>query len=553
MRDRVEPTDRHEPTAPMGVGQALLVVGAFIASYVALDWVSYIAPIAPFGITPWNPPPALSIALLLFFGVRFWPALFLATLAAEYVVRGLPAPLLFNFLIAGATSLGYVGAALALRRLLPPNFAIVTRRNLLAFLAVVACFALPVAATYVFVLTSPTLLPREDLWRNILLYWVGDVIGIITLAPLLLTIANWRPERGAWTTPRLIEAALQLAAIFGALWIVFGVQATDEFRFFYVLFLPVIWVALRHGILGAEIAILAVQIGLVVAVETVDHPPITVLELQMLMLTLAVTGLFLGVLLNERSAAVAALRARDDEFAKMMRMAALSEMSSALAHELNQPLAAVSNYVRAANLMLDQGVGMAQDPLLLRETLVKAVGEVERAGKVIHRLRDFYRAGGTKLERATVEDLVREAVQPLQLRLARRKIAVELNLPKQPVHVMADKVQLAAVIYNLVANAIDALGADDAGAGVITIGATARNGQVDFTVSDTGPGLSPDIGGRVFDAFATTKTDGLGLGLTISKSIVEAHGGHIAVRPGAKGGAEFAFSIPAVVEGAQSP
>ncbi|MDX2143543.1 MAG: MASE1 domain-containing protein [Rhodospirillaceae bacterium] len=525
------------------------VLAAYVAAYVALDWASYIAPVAPFAITPWNPSVALSVVLVYALGAWVAPALAVAAVCADLVVRGMPAPLPLTAINALVMATGYTFAGLVLRRALAGSRAIDTRRGLLWFLAIAAASSLPVAATFVGVLTAPALLPLADYWYNTLMLWVGDVIGIVVFAPILLHLI-FRQRRAEVRVPPA-EIAGQAASILVALWIVFGLPYTDIFRFFYVFFPPVIWIALRHGVLGAVLASIAVQVGIVIAVEVVNHPPITVLELQMLMLTLAVTGLFLGVVVAERREAIAALRSRDEEMNHILRLGAVSEMASALAHELNQPLAAIANYVRAAH-MIATGASKVADPALLPETLTKAVAEVDRAGKVVHRLRDFYRTGAGHIEPVDTETLVRESIAPLSSRFARHGIQLNLDLPRPPLFVLADRVQLAAVIHNIVANAVDALKSisrDGQGlpARTIAITVSADGDRVAFSIGDNGPGLPIEIR-DVFEPFVTTKDEGLGLGLTIARSIIEAHDGRIGVGRSRLGGAEFRFTLPAYVQ-----
>jgi hypothetical protein len=186
-------------------------------------------------------------------------------------------------------------------------------------------------------------------------------------------------------------------AIAIALWVIFGLKYTDEFKFFYLLFLPMIWIAMRHGIQGATVALAASHVGINAILEWRGLHAITVVEFQMLMLGLAVTGLFLGMAVSTRRAAEERLHQREAELNQAMRLAAAGEMAQAIAHELNQPLVAVANYARAGRAMLEDPPRHAA---LLADTLDKIDREANRAGQVMRRLREFFRGGGLRPERS---------------------------------------------------------------------------------------------------------------------------------------------------------
>ena len=182
------------------------------------------------------------------------------------------------------------------------------------------------------------------------------------------------------------------------LWIVFGSAFSKELNLFYLLFLPLIWIAMLHGLPGTALATLVIQLGLIVALKLGGYQRGTVLEFQLLLLALAVTGLFLGVAISERRGVERILREKQFELDRSLRLAAASEMASALAHELNQPLSAIATYARAGQII-------ASDPTrsqeALGQTMDKVAHEAARAGAVVHRLRDFFRTGSTQVERST--------------------------------------------------------------------------------------------------------------------------------------------------------
>jgi len=512
------------------------VAAAYVVLYVALDWVSFIDPVAAFAITPWNPPPGLSVAFLLRRGLREAPWLFVAALAAEFLVRGAPAPL--PLLIAASLLLAasYAGVTALLTRVLriDPDLASLRDASTLVVTAALACGGLAVA--FVALFAGRGLLPAGEFWYSVMQFWIGDLIGIVVTAPVLL-VATRKRNRPALRIG--VEGLAQALAIGVALWMVFGAGLPDATSLFYVLFLPVIWIAMRHGIEGAVFGTLATQVGLIVAVVLTGQGRGAVLEFQFLMLAIATTALLLGAAVSERRTIERTLREKQATLDRSLRLAAASELASSLAHELNQPLSAMIAYLRACELML---AGPGDETGELRATMNKVITEASRAGSVVRRLRDFFRSGSLQLETIAPATLIADACAALAERARRNGVRVEQSVPNLP-HVRVDRVQIEAVLTNLLGNAIDAL-QQRAGEREVRIDAsTDAPGFMRIAVSDNGPGVDAEIAQSLFDAFVTTKASGMGLGLAISRSIVDAHGGrlwHEARSPGSR----FCFTVP---------
>src|SRR5258708_31715726 len=178
-------------------------------------------------------------------------------------------------------------------------------------------------------------------------YWVGDVIGIAVLTPFLLLLMDRERRLAVRQSWSAIEAVLQLTVIALALWIMFGREQLQHFEFSYLLFLPLIWIALRGGLMGATWGIVATQVGLIVATQIKGFDAYVVTQDQLLMLAVAVTGLLLGIVVEERRRADAALRwakKHEAELAQAARLTTTGEMAAAIAHELNQPLTSAISY-----------------------------------------------------------------------------------------------------------------------------------------------------------------------------------------------------------------
>jgi C4-dicarboxylate-specific signal transduction histidine kinase len=234
------------------------------------------------------------------------------------------------------------------------------------------------------------------------------------------------------------------------------------------------------------------------------------------------------------------LREREADLARSLRLAAAAETAGALAHELNQPLSAIATYVRACTLLLDRP-DANRDRLV--QTMQTVVAEAGRAGEIVRRLRDFFRSGTSHLERATVGDLVSGSVALFAPRLARHQIELAVEIDPGLPEVLVDRLQIDTVLHNLLANAIDAVKSAESEQRRISINATLSGSAVRITVSDTGPGLPPELARGVFRPFTTTKPEGMGLGLAISRSIVENHGGRLTAERTDRGAA-LSFTLP---------
>ncbi len=513
-------------------------LAGYFALYIFLDWVSYIHPVLPLAITPWNPPPGLSIAFLLLLGLRYWPALFVAALLAELLVRGLPAPFPYTVLSSLALTACYAGLVALLQGPLRFMASFRTLRDLFVFLLVTACGAFLAAISYVSIYTYAGIAPGETYLANLLRFWVGDMIGIMVVTPLILAHTN---KSFAVTMPSR-ETFAQGISVLLALWLIFGLPFTDEFKFFYLLFLPLIWIAMRHGIQGATLALLVSQLGLIGAVLLGGHHTNTVVELQLLMLALAITGLSLGMAVTSRRTVEVKLQTQAAELNHALRLAAAGEMAAALAHELNQPLSALGSYARSCQLML---AANPTDLERINQTMDKMGQEVVRAGEVVHRLRDFFRDGTLRLENMVVTQLVSEGLEPLLKQIKRKGMELDIQLQENLPAVQLDRVQIETVLRNLVSNSIEAFAITPDKPCVIRVTATSSSSDgVMICVEDNGQGISDSILDNIFSPFSTSKAKGMGLGLSISRALVEAHGGKLWAEPPQTSGAKFCFTLP---------
>jgi two-component system sensor kinase FixL len=219
----------------------------------------------------------------------------------------------------------------------------------------------------------------------------------------------------------------------------------------------------------------------------------------------------------------------------------MGEMASTLAHELNQPLSAIANYMKGSRRLLE---GSADErAALLRSAMDKAAEQAVRAGQIIRRLRDFVARGETDREFESVTKLIEEASALAMVGAKELGIRTRFEFDRKVERVLVDKVQIQQVLLNLIRNAVDAMSQSHRRELVVSA-RPAGNGMVEFQISDTGSGISAEIAGQLFRPFVTTKPHGMGVGLSICKTIIESHGGQIGCRPNPAGGTIFYFTVP---------
>ena len=525
---------------PIAIGLAYLVVYGF------LDWVSFISPLAPAGVTPWNPATGVSFALVLLLGREYIPWLFLAPMIVNIFLIDLHLPTsvyLFGAIIVG-TVYGAATFALTSPRL-EFDRTLSTKKSLMLLIAVAAVSTGLVAVSYAVLLVASGLIAPADAVMTMAHQWIGDMIGVTVVTPFLLIL---------FTRRRILVPSLELAALVVVLGLtlaaVFGLSDTFRVKQFYLFFLPVMWMAVRFGLEGVTGGLVLTQIGLMTAMQYAGVNVDEVTAYQALMIVLSLTGLTIGAVVNEQLRTQAQLRRNQEALERAARLDSMGAFAAALAHEINQPLTAISNYTRLAKMAVEK---QPADAETARQAAGHAVAQVDRAAEVVRRLRDFIQLGRNEMVPQSAADLIREAISHCRLETQANHVEVETRMARSLPPVVCDGLQIQQVLINLIRNAADSISSSGRSNGRIIVEADlTETNRVSIKVRDNGPGFDPDILTRALTPFTTTKQEGLGLGLALARSTAETHGGQLHIES-TGAGAAVSFTLPMYITPPSSP
>lgn len=414
--------------------------------------------------------------------------------------------------------------------------------------------------------------PYSHIWRAWLIYWMGDGTGALLVTPLALSIGKpW----GRWKFESLAEYALlnvllllPCLAIFGDLGLVAAGQDTLTFSV-----LPfIMWAAIRFGVQGAALSTLLVTGVATVATAQGNGPFarsatfINAAMLDVFYAVLAVTGIMLAALIAERARAEAqrdelireqaAAQAQEaaekeasilrDELAHLGRVEMLNALSGALAHEINQPLAAIRLNTEAATVFL------TKEPIPLAEVRA-ALNDIrddgKRAGEVLKQAREFLRKEAASHQIVELNAAVQDVARLVQYSATKKGVRLDILPGSGLAPISGDRVQIQQVVMNLLMNACEAVEKRESQFRHVRLNTSFQGDMAAVSVTDSGLGISEDEMKRLFEPFYTTKQGGMGLGLAICRSIVHAHKGRLSVMKNPDGGltfmAEFPFTGPA--------
>ena len=518
---------------PWALETAVLGAG-YVAAYALGVWISD-ADHQMLANYSWNPNAGTSFAAVVMFGRRMLPFGFIAPLIGDLVAGQFAFP--WAYQLASAGLIGGIYGAAALFLLHPKRGFDGTLQSMSSIVLLTLTAAVSsalVAATHTGIIIAAGLLTTADFAAMAVSYWIGDFIGTMVVTPVALVL--WSRRTAVWMSGQML---LQIAGIAAALVLAYVYWTTEHLAFFYILFLPVVWMAVRNGIEGVCLGILAIQIAFVLGFRAFPGEISEMPKMQALILVLALTGLFAGGLVSDRRRTEAVLRLHQESLARLARLGSMGELAAAVAHEINQPLLAAGTYTRLVADALRTG---HDNPDATAETALKAAAQVERAAEVVRRLRALVRLDRSNLVACRVDRIVRETIELCQPDLDGAGLKIQQSVAAGLPLVMVDILQIEQVLLNLLRNSMDAI--REAGRGTIAIEAAVKDADfVMVSVRDSGPGLSPDRAANPFLPLLSTKKEGLGVGLSLCRSLIEANGGRIWLDADAPG-ASMHFTLP---------
>ena len=536
-------------SASIALPALAVALGYYLAARLGLAFTLQPHPIS----TLW-PPNALLLAALLLMPVRTWWWLLAAALPAHLLAElqsGVPLAMVLGW-YASNCSEALIGAALV-RAFVRPPVRLDSLRNA-GILLLGGGVAAPLLSSFLdAALVKLIGFGEGEYWTLVRTRFSSNVLAAITIVPLVLAWAGFRFERlRAVPLARRVEVASLFLGLLAVSLLAFDLPlfgATLAPALWYAPLPFLLWAAVRFGTIGTTSALALLVVTTIwgavhgLGPFTGGSPQDTALDLQLFLIAASVPLLLVAVALEERSRAEREAHEQRLQLTHLSRVAMLGEMSGGLAHELNQPLTAILANAQAAQHFIARG---AIDPEELSHILSDIIAADQRAGEVIRRLRALFKRGETHLERLDPNDLVREVMSLAHGDLTTRGIEPVLKLARSLPAIHGDRVQLQQVMLNVVLNAAEAMAAGADEARRLTVRSSLDAGRVHLSFSDSGPGFAAELAETLFEPFYTTKPQGLGLGLSISRSIVSAHGGRLWGAPNPGRGARFHIVLPAL-------
>lgn len=513
---------------------------AFLAVYFAVNELTVWYQFHRSGITLWSPDSGLSV-LLLIESTAFAPVVFLGEVLVDLFidhVRHHSAQIVLASLF---STFSYTGIALLMRDLLKFDPKRVRLADVIVLLVVVPTASTVTSLGYCGILYLAGSIAPDQFFTALHRFWVGDTVGIIVVIPAAAALRRFDVLTGRrWSRRDLLSALAFAGGLAVALGSLVWVGAPRNYSLFYLLFLPIIWVAMRAGFAGVAIALLTTQVALFMTSSYVGFAAEDLDVFQMLMLVLSITGLLLGGFVTEREQSTRVLAEQRAQLERLSARSLAGGMGMALAHEISQPLSTVATYLHAARRMLRS----VADAELAIEALGKAEAEAQRTREVLERVRDFVSGARMDFEPVDLADMLARTCALCQDEATARGVRIGVEADRAIAPLLASRIGIEQVLNNVVANAIDAAADRVDRFGAVVLRAVHAGDRVAITVEDNGRGVSPEVAETLFEAYRSTKPRGMGLGLAISRQIVQKHAGRIWWEPVAPAGARFVIELP---------
>lgn len=495
-----------------------LISAGYCLAALALDWLSNIGLYRGLGVTPWTPASGLALAFAYLFGLRTWLPLAIAEALVLLVTNQASFSPFWTVILVVTNTAILLATSNVLRAHAEFDPRLASVQSLLKLIYAACLLAAASSAIYVAALWLNDRINQFQIYPVLWRLVVGHLVGVLIVAPLPLMLHS------GWRWPRLTPVrASQVIVLFAALWIIFNYRAATTYQLFYLLFIPLLWIAISDGIGGAAIMLNIAQVGIIAGAQMRTEIVPSTGSLQLLMIALALTGLLIGAVVSDRQSAGQRLRDQHAALGRALRLRSAGETAAAISHQINQPITAISTYAAVAQDALNSG-----NLDLARTSLAKLSEECDRAASVSRSIRDLVKQGSLSAAPIRLIEVIQSVRSTHAAECAANQISFEVDVPSTLPTVFADPVQLEQALDNLVTNSIEAIREARRGSRV-KISAISENAETRIDVEDDGPGFAPGLDALVTTPFMTTKPNGSGLGLAIARSVAEAHGGSLSI------------------------
>jgi two-component system, LuxR family, sensor kinase FixL len=521
---------------------------AFLVAYLFLNILTVRYQFHDLGITLWSPDNGLSV-LLLIEGAEFAPFVLIGGVLADVLINNVHHNIYVTVFAETALTLAYTAFAAVLRDILNFSPRRTSLSGVIAMLSAVPVGAMATSMIYCGTLYLTESLPVDQVVSALRHFWIGDAVGMIVIIPaasaafILLSKARWN-----WRRNEVLNWSVFIVASCLGFAIVHSASGANAYHLFYLLFLPIIWIAMRAGYVGVAIALLATQTAFFLTASYIGIDASDFDQFQVLMLVLSTTGLLLGAVVTERERANLLLREQQTELARVSAHATAGAMGMLLAHELSQPLSTVAAYTLAARRMLRSGGD--SEPVIA--ALDKAEAEMSRTREVLERIRDFVSAGRMESSLLDIVEVVQKIRALCDEGANSRNVEIAVESIRPVPLVKADRIGIEQVLNNIVGNAVDAAAARGDASGRVVIRLIERGDLVIVEIDDNGPGVAPEMAKSLFEPYQTSKPRGMGLGLTLSRQIVQKHAGRLRWQPLVPEGTRFVVELNIIGPDARS-
>lgn len=487
----------------------------FSLAFFAIDWLSYIHPLGHLNITPWNPPAAVEVLFLFSTGISWIAWVYITLGISDWLVRG-------SFIFSPAVVLGnamlvlcYAGIAASLRGALRGKTHLRDPIEVGSVSIITLVGALVTGFLYVSLQTWIGTIQIIDFWTALHRFVVGDLLGLMIALPLFFVATDRRRQHQYRQMFRARSFQGLIVGLLVCMSFIFSLPLAQQMKYFFSLFFVIGLIAATHSLPGATLASALVQLPLVFSATRAGTLPETLLDMQILMLTLSLTGLIIGTVVDERMRAEERLR-------ESLQLVAAGELAGSLAHELHQPMSALSAYAESALLLQaqqEQGLDVRDT---LNHTLRRIVDETLRATRIVKGLRSFFTSGVSVLQEVDAQTLIEDGLARVQSKANQAHVQLQASYPSTRISLVVDPVQISTALSNLLKNAIEA---SPAGTTVWVKLSLEKPDTASIRVLDMGTLLTPDEADLIFRPFYSQKKEGLGLGLSISQALVDNNDG----------------------------